>query len=180
MPRPSRPAGRSCGRRHAPSGAACPEPSPTLMATCGKSRITRAGPSPTTGPSVSDICSCGRSVPATVPLATQQNRRPVVEVTQAARSTRTAVPSGTPRSASQSSYGPHGGWMPAYGDQPSAPAASLRAATIREDIRAASRRPNDPRREIDKARLFTTLRQQPARSPGKPRNMESTTWHRGS
>jgi hypothetical protein len=44
---------------------------------------------------------------------------------------------------------------------------------IREDIRAASRRPKDPRREIDKARLCTTLRQQPARSPGKPR-----TWSR--
>ena len=69
LPRPSRPAGRSCGRRHAPSGAACLERSPTLMATCGKSRTTRAGPSPTTGPSVSDICSCGRSVPAAVPLA---------------------------------------------------------------------------------------------------------------
>ena len=37
------------------------------------------------GPFVSDICSCGRSVPTAVPLATQQNRRPVVEVTQAAQ-----------------------------------------------------------------------------------------------
>jgi predicted enzyme related to lactoylglutathione lyase len=47
-----------------------------LMATCGKSRTTRAGPSPTTGPSVSDICSCGRSVPATIPLAAPCRRGP--------------------------------------------------------------------------------------------------------
>src|SRR5829696_7233789 len=46
------------------------------MATCGKSRTTQAGPSPTTGPSVSDICSCGPSVPATVPLAAVIERPP--------------------------------------------------------------------------------------------------------
>jgi len=45
-------------------------------ATSGKSRTTRAGPSPKTGPSVSDICSCGRSVPATgVPLAGSRDAR---------------------------------------------------------------------------------------------------------
>src|SRR5215212_3768635 len=55
LPKLSRLAGKSCGRRPAPSGAVCPEPSPTPMATCGKSRTTRVGPSRMTGPPVSDI-----------------------------------------------------------------------------------------------------------------------------
>src|SRR5215211_6692509 len=60
--------------RHAPSGAACPEPSPTPTATCGKSPTTRAGPSPMTGPSVSDILLGGGDQSPARPIALRAGR----------------------------------------------------------------------------------------------------------